>query len=83
MLNKKKGAINVIAPFFIYKIQNTGYFKTPSNPPKNLSFSYGTDERPSSLLVRAFFETDKENTYSIVSKELILEAKDEWRKEYR
>ena len=56
---------------------NTGYFKTPSNPPKNLSFSYGTDERPSSLLVTAFFETDKENTYSIVSKELILEAKDE------
>ena len=53
---------------------NSGYFNIPSYPPQEMTFSYGTDNRPTNLTVTVFFETDKENVYSVVSKSISLGA---------
>ncbi len=52
----------------------TVFFNIPSNPPQEMRFSYGTDNRPATLTVTAFFKTDKENVYSVVSKTVPLGA---------
>ncbi|MBR1640552.1 MAG: hypothetical protein IJ688_14355 [Treponema sp.] len=51
-----------------------GYFKIPNNPPSEMTFSYGTDSRKTLLTVTAFFKTEKEDTYALVSRSLELEA---------
>ena len=56
---------------------NQGYFKVPSNPPQNMTFRYGTDERTSILTVTAFFKTDNEDVCSLLSKTITLEAQNE------
>ncbi|MCR4579363.1 MAG: hypothetical protein K5681_03350 [Treponema sp.] len=61
---------------YIAVSSTTGYFKLPSNPPHELTFTYGTDKRPSSLTVTGFFKSDKENSYCMVSRVIELEAEE-------
>ena len=59
-----------------YEIQaaSTSYFKIPQNPPKKMTFSYGTSTDISTISVKAFYKTG-ENTYDERSFTIMIEEK--------
>lgn len=55
--------------------EQEGYFNIPSTPPSQMSFTYGTSVRTSTLILTAFFATDNPDVFAQASQSVTLEAR--------
>lgn len=72
IFSKNKNPILYSNNSFQTIFENSSVFLIPNNPPKNMTFSYGTINEQSSIKITAIFSTTKINEFVLITKEFTI-----------